>query len=222
MHRHRTLTVSPATRLGTARALVGATLLGATFFLAGCTPIVATPVGESTPAPTVTVTAAPSTERGPDYGFTFFREGQMGATWSELSTQLHYPVAGIEECPWYGSVWNTEVATTYAFTDAEDPGSGVRFFYSSRFLASDDAPFPRNAEGVGLGNTEAEIMAAHPDAVAGSVDDEGAGTIQTITVDDPASDSKYVFGFTSGSTVVDVLQWGPLAGNQWSHLCSGL
>lgn len=43
--------------------------------------------------------------------------------------------------------------------------------------------------------------------------DLGAGDIDTITVDDPDSDS--------GSTTVDLLQWGPDAGTQWSHLCGG-
>ena len=223
MHRHHNSVGTPPSPLGARGATrLGAIAAAGILLLAGCTPIVVTPGGESTPAPTVTVTAAPTTERGPDYGFTFFREGQIGATFSELSDQLHYPVGGIEECPWYGTVWNTELATTYAFTDSSNPDSGVQFFYSSRFLASDDASFPRNAEGVGLGNTEAEIMAAHPDAVAGSVDDDGAGTVQTLTVDDPASDSIYVFGFSGGSAVVDLLQWGPRAGNQWSHLCIGL
>lgn len=63
-------------------------------------------------------------------------------------------------------------------------------------------------------------MAAFPTAVLGSMTDLGAGDITTITVDDPDSDSKYVYGFSGGSTV-DLLQWGPEAGHQWSHLCGG-
>ena len=211
----------PGRRLTLSAGMIASVAIVGAFALTGCTPIIATPVGGGSPAPTVTVTAAPSSERGPDYGFTFFHDAQIGATFTQLSEQLHYPIAGIEECPWYGAVWNSGIATTYAFTDSANPSAGVQFFYANRFLASDDAAFPRNAEGVGLGSTQAEIMAAHPDGVVGSVDDLGAGTIATITVDDPASDSQYVFGISSGSAVVDLLQWGPGAGNQWSHLCTG-
>jgi hypothetical protein len=87
-------------------------------------------------------------------------------------------------------------------------------------LATSTAAYPRNAEGVGIGSTQAEVMAAFPTAVLGSMTDIGAGDITTITVDDPDSDSKYVYGF-NGSSTVNLLQWGPGAGNQWSHLCGG-
>ena len=48
----------------------------------------------------------------------------------------------------------------------------------------------------------------------------GTGRIELVS-DDPDSDSKYVFGISDGSAVVDLLQWGPGAGTQWSHLCTG-
>ncbi len=189
--------------------------------VAGCTD----PGGTPEPTVTVTVTAtpepgAPSSE--PDYGFTFFEEAQLGSTWSEMSTQLHYPVGGIEECPWYGALWNTELATTYAYTDHDNPnGLGSTMFYTNRLLAPEGASFPRNAEGVGVGSTMAELLAAYPDAVVGTHNDLGAGDLDTVTVDDPDSDSKYVFAFSLGNSTVDLLQWGPDAGGQWSHLCTG-
>lgn len=201
-----------------------ATIALATLALVGCAPVSGGPTATPDPAPTVTVTAPPEpdTPRA-DYGFTFFEEATMGSTWAEMSSQLNYPVAGIDQpwndsvCPHYGLVWGTELVTTYAFMDENQVG----FFYTSRLFADDSAPFPRNSEGVGVGSTEAQILAAYPTAVVDDFTDIGAGDIHRITVDDPASDSKYVFGISSGSAVVDLLQWGPLAGNQWSHLCTG-
>ncbi|HRN29417.1 MAG TPA: hypothetical protein PK781_01730 [Terrimesophilobacter sp.] len=202
-------------------------VVASVLLVAGCAPVPGEPEesAEPTVLPTVTVTAPAPEPEAPraDYGFTFFEEATMGSTWAQMSSQLNYPVAGIDEpwndavCPHYGLVWGTELVTTYAFMDEGKVG----FFYTNRLFADDSASFPRNAEGVGVGSTEAQILAAYPTAVVGDITDLGAGDIHTITVDDPDSDSKYVFGITSGSAVVDLLQWGPLAGNQWSHLCGG-
>lgn len=194
--------------------------IAAVFVLAGCAP--STPTSDPAPVPTVTVTATPDAAAPlPDFGFTFFEQAQIGSTWDEMSAQLHYPVGGAAECPWYGGVWNSELTTTYAYTSPQDAGTGASMFYTHRLAAADGAPFPRNAENVGVGSTQEAVVAAYPDAIVGSIDDLGVGTITTITVDDPDSDSKYVFGISDGSAVVNLLQWGPRAGTQWSHLCTG-
>ena len=209
-------------RLGLANGIA----VAATLALSACDP--GTSPSSSGAAPvatvTVTVTASPTAPAaGPDFGFTFFEEAQLGSTWDQMSDELNMPVVGITECPWYGAVWNTEIATTYAFTSSMDPTSGVTFFYTNRFLAPDAAAFPRNAEGVGVGSTQAEVLAAYPGAVVDTYNDLGAGDLTRITVDDPDSDAKYVFAISAGSSVVDLLQWGDgtAAGNQWSHLCTG-
>jgi hypothetical protein len=147
-------------------------------------------------------------------------------TWAQMGVALHTAVGGINDgtsnCPWFGALWNTELVITQAFTDSHNPNGPSTFFYTQRYLATDSGPFPRNAEGVGVGSTRAQVVAAYPSAVVGAVDDLGAGHITTLTVADPAgTGSKYVFGISDGSAVVDLLQWGPGAGNQWSHLCTG-
>jgi hypothetical protein len=193
--------------------------------LAGCTPA---PPASPPPSPVVETTD-PSVEPTPtpepeearaDYGFTYFYEADLG-TWDEMSAQFHHPVAGMPECPYYGRIWETEVAITLAFMDPDGIATDALFFYTMPKSTTSPAPYPQNAEGVGIGSTHAEVMAAFPTAVVGSMVDLGAGDIATITVDDPASDSKYVYGFNAGSSTVDLFQWGPGAGNQWSHLCGG-
>jgi hypothetical protein len=197
--------------------------------LAGCVPTPVSPSGATSPTvtPTPTATPTPATTPTPeltaapraDYGFTFFEEAQLGHTWEQMSAELPYPVAGIAECPYFGPVDNLDPAVTYAFTDSRDITLGVSFFYSQ--LWPGVASYPRNAEGVGIGSTAGEVRAAYPAAIVDSMSDLGAGPIARLTVNDPASGSKYVFGFTEGSPTVDLLQWGPRAGTQWSHLCGG-
>ena len=179
----------------------------------------ASPSESPSPIPSPTATAAV----GADYGFTFFEEAQLGSTFAQLGEQLHYPVGAFDGCPYYASVWQTELAVTTAFTDPENPGAGVSFFYTNILLAQPGDPFPRNAEGIGIGSTQAQVLAAYPSAIQGDITDLGAGPIHTITVEDPDSDAKYVFGTTDGATSVDLLQWGDgdAVGVQWSHLCGG-
>jgi hypothetical protein len=213
------------------RTTLGLGAIAAVALLSACTPPPPSGSASMAPAPavTVTVSATPSPSpapAAPDFGFTFFHGAQIGTTWAEMGAGLHTAVAGYDDgstsCPWFGSLWDTSLVTTWAFTDSHNPGAGSQFFFTQRYLAPDSGPFPRNAEGVGVGSTQAQVVAAYPAAVVGSVDDLGAGHITTVTVSDPSgSGSKYVFGISDGSAVVDLLQWGPGAGNQWSHLCTG-
>jgi hypothetical protein len=187
----------------------------------GDSPSASAPEPEPVPTVTVTATATPEPETAPDFGFTFFEQANVGDTFAEAGAALHMPVIGMDACPYYGAVWNTDAASTYAFTDFEDPGAGIEFFYTLGLTGTASDPWPRNAEGVGVGSTQAEVLAAYPDAVVEEANDLGVGDLTRILVEDPDSDARYAFAFYPGSSTVDLLQWGINAGGQWSHLCGG-
>lgn len=205
-------------------ASLGAATIAAITILAACAPLAGSEddPAEPMPTPTVTVTApAPEPEPRPDYGFTFFEEATIGSTWEQMSEQLNYPVSGLPECPYFGPLWQTATAYTSAFLDPDGVSEGALFFYTMEASAA-TTHYPRNAEGVGVGSAVTEVLAAYPTATQSDRTDLGVGDLKIITVEDPDSDSKYVFAHYADSPTIQLLQWGPSAGNQWSHLCGGL
>ncbi len=207
--------------------------IAAALALAACTPPDTGASGSPAPVATVTVTATHSAAASPapivpgppdfDFDFTHFEGAQIGSTWSQMSTQIGVEVAGAYDCPWYGSLWSTERISTWAFTDPDNPNGPSMFFLTRRSSDAVTGPYPRNPEGVGVGSTQAEILAAYPSAVVSAWSDLSAGDLTLITVPDPASSAKYIFALSLGETKVDMLMWGNAVGEgQWGHLCSGL
>ena len=173
--------------------------------LTGCTP--PSPVAPE-PTPTETVAAAPSATPtpmpeptvaapAPDFGFTFYGDIQLGDTFAEHSV-VPYP-----ECSWMADL--EPPRGTQAFSNYDVPTGGIEMFISSKPM--------RDALGIGPGSTLAEVIAAYPQAV---ISDDGF----YVTIEDPDSDSRYAFSMTGEGSTVDVIQWGPIAGIQWGHLCS--
>lgn len=181
------------------------------------------PPAAETPAPTVTVTVSPTAEPEVelgDFGFTYFGSATIDAAdVAALEAQLGASVDVPAECPWYPMIASHGTyAETRAFFDSHGIESGVRFFYTLEM--GDDGVMPRTVEGVGVGSTEAEVLAAYPSAVIDNdFEDISVGPLKRIIVEDPDSDSRYVFALYDGDTNVSLLQWGPHAGGQWAHLC---
>lgn len=197
------------------------------------------PVDTATPVPTETVTVTESAEPEPvetqtqepeppplaDIGFNNFREAAIGMGFDDMSAALGTAVTTPDECvESYGTVWqgSGEHAVISAHTDGRSPDAGVRFFFING-AADDPTEYPRTPEGIGVGSTFDEVLAAYPDAVAGDMRDLGAGDLVTLTVKDAETGSKYVFaGYPGELPVVTMMQWGPDAGHVWSHLCIGM
>jgi hypothetical protein len=208
----------------------------AAFALAGCTPGGGAPAGGGSPepAPSASDTTAPTptTEPTPepvaraDFGFTYFRDANLGDTWAQMSAELGRTIAPLAECTGsYGLVEDGGVSgTTTVLVDSEILPDGATLFYTYVTTADMIGPYPRNAEGVGVGSTRAEVLAAYPGAVVDVVTPHFEESVTRILVNDPDSDSQYAFGISGyhGANTVDQLQWGlGGAGGVWQHFCEG-
>lgn len=215
------------------RPAIIALAASALMLMAGCTPTEPAAI-EPTVEPTVAVESTPSPTPTPevlaDFDIDRFRSATLDlADADAVGTALGGLAAEFEECPWYPILENhSEYSSTSAKFDTDffgrtDLEPNVRFFYT---ISGDEvvpADMPRNPEGVGVGSTHDEIRAAYPDAVESTMYAEGNGDLVTFTVSRPAENSVYVFASDSSHPgVINLLQWGPDAGGQWSHLCTGL
>lgn len=198
------------TRTPTMRA---AALLGALTIaigLAGCaseaptqTPSTA-PGGTSTPidspSPSTTENASPDPDDLSTWVITESGIGpvELGADFDETTAML--PTWTVDEnCSW-AAYWNApdQSLSAYYAQDSEEP-SGVTTIdlaASADTAAPDDVP--RTAEGIGIGSTRDEVLAAHPDA-AEQTPTIGGGTL--LRVGSPA-DGAIFFAFPDGVETV--------------------
>jgi hypothetical protein len=120
------------------------------------------------------------------------------------------PVSGEAMCPWYATIISDEDLGWYvsALSPVEDPGSEIWFFRMQWLddpAAATAYDMPRTPEGITIGSTEAEFVAAYPGATTMLVDDIARGPRDERLVAGPDS-LTYVFDITDG--YVSEMTWG--------------
>ncbi|MGC4175695.1 hypothetical protein [Demequina sp.] len=176
----------------------------------------ATPSPSVTPSPTETATAmdCPTWTDDPDYtaaaiGPSSFAGVCIGQSFAEAEA-TGAPVTAPESCPWYGQIVAQDDPGFYvtALSDPSDPGGRINFFIMYWYADPADAAsyeMPRTAEGITVGSTVDEVMAAYPTASEVSFDDIARGARTQLIV--PTSEStSYNFDIVDG--VVTEVSWG--------------
>ena len=198
--------------VGTRRLTLVACLL-----LAGCAPAASgsstpSPAPAATPSPSPIPVVTPSPSPSPDVAeidFDRFTTIYLGMTFAEASAASGIAIQGEAMCPWFANIVVDDPVGLYVGTVSpiEAAGSEIWFF---RMLWLDDpalapADLPSTVEGITIGSTEAEVVAAYPSAVLTTVDDIARGTRTFYLVPGP-NDLTLIFDVQSG--LVSEITWG--------------
>jgi hypothetical protein len=190
----------------------------ACLLLVGCTPAgsgSATPTSSSpasTPTPTSTPAVTPSPSPSPaqaEIDFDRFRDIYVGMSFAEASAASGIAVTGESMCPWFANIIDDDPTGLYVATTSwvDTPGDEILFF---RMLWLDDpalapAGLPRTTEGITIGSTVADVLAAYPSATLTTIDDMSRGARSFFLVAGP-DDLTLIFDVQSG--LVSEITWG--------------
>ncbi|MFO7244926.1 MAG: hypothetical protein DIU73_008620 [Actinomycetes bacterium] len=147
-----------------------------------------------------------------------------GMSFEEASgTYAGPPLTGHEFCPWLAPIVAIDDPGLYvdAVSRPDAPGAEIFLFRMAWYgdlAAASSFEVPRNAEGISVGSTTAEVLAAYPGATQVSVDDMALGPREQIVV--PVTDEyTYVFDVTDGR--VSFMYWGEgISSGATAELCA--
>jgi hypothetical protein len=202
--------------------------------LAGCTSPAESPSPSASPSVTPSPSATPSATPSPSPTPTETAAAAECPTWSDDPDEAAAAIgpisfAGVcighsfddaiasgatltvpEACPWVGELVAIDDPGLFvsAYSDPEDAGAYIDFFVMRWFGHPADATsfeMPSTAEGITIGATQAEVLAAYPDATEVEFDDLARGPRTQIVV--PTSPTTtYNFDIMDG--VVIEVSWG--------------
>lgn len=215
--------------------------------LAACTPPDASPspsdaaAPTSTAEPSVTVTTTTTTSTttdpgdggdgdvhlGPPYDFGRYEFILAGESFADYAGVDGVAVAVEDICPWNATITvpgqDPNIYVTW-FSSPSNPAGPARVFLMSGDTTPGVIVNPiTNDEGIGIGTSATDVLAAYPGSHIETSDDEAWGTVNEIRVDDPDSDARYYFWVESPTGPVYRVQWGffPTDSSLRGHLCSG-
>ena len=173
-----------------------------------------TPLATPTPSSTLAAVCASYTDN-PDAAtaaidFNRFADVCLGMSYAKATAVTGVPVVGETQCPWVTTLESDDTLGYYvtAISPVDTPGSEIWFFHM--VWQSDPATataydLPRTPEGITIGSTVAQLVAAYPGATTMAIDDYSRGPRDERVVLGPDS-TAYVFDITGG--LVSELTWG--------------
>lgn len=227
------------------RALAGALGVVAVLAVAGCgpeddasvtpspSPVMSAEPSPSTPAetvepePTAMALDCPTWDDGfvepgseiAAYNFNRFAGVCVGMSYDEAASRWPDAFEGNPSCPWVVDIATGDDLYIGAISEYESPGDDIRFFLAR--LWADPATFDAeelfaNEEGIRLGSTEGDVLAAYPDATFETYGDDAGMDHESWLVAGPEG-LNYVFDIYDG--YVTAIAWGDITVIP-GHICA--
>lgn len=172
------------------------------------------PSPSATPQATSTALDCPTWSDDPDFtaaaiGPISFAGVCVGQSFTEAAA-TGAPITSPDACPWYGQLVAQDDPGFYvsALSDPADPGASIEFFVLYWFADPADAAsyeMPATAEGITIGSSAADVVAAYPAATELTFDDIARGS-RTQVIAPTSESTSYNFDIVDG--VVTEISWG--------------
>ncbi len=158
---------------------------------------------------------------GPDWGPTWYFTKTIGEQFTD------WPAADASvdgTCPWVASLTSYPESVVYSIALSDprgDTSTALSFRMGNPDL--DGAALPMNGEGITIGSSMDEVLAAYPGTTVQFFDDEAWGGVYEIDVFQEATDTHMFFWAWEPHGVVQEIQWGNFPNEvSWrGHTCDG-
>jgi len=145
----------------------------------------------------------------------------IGMSFAEASASGTLAIEGAAECPWLAPVVEDDDLMYYVsiLSDVETPGESIQFFlmrYYNDPATAVALEMAGTAEGIRIGSTEAELLAAYAGMTSESYTDD-AGIDHDVYVSAGPDGNNYVFDMIDGR--VGGMAWGDISTIP-GHVCA--
>jgi len=158
---------------------------------------------------------------GPEWGPTWYFDKTIG----ERFTGWYTGAATVDAtCPWVAVLDSYPEFAVYSIALADPRGdTSTAIIFRMDNPGDPAAPRPMNGEGLSIGSSMDDVLAAYPGTTVQFFNDEAWGDVYEIDVFQPATDTHMFFWSWEPLGVVQDIQWGhfPSEASWRGHTCAG-
>ena len=158
---------------------------------------------------------------GPEWGPTWYFDKTIGESFTSWTAGAATVNAA---CPWVAVLDSYPESAVYSIALADPRGdTSTAVIFRMDNPGDPAAPRPMNGEGLSIGSSMDDVLAAYPGTTVEFFNDEAWGDVYEIDVFQPATDTHMFFWSWEAHGEVQDIQWGHFPSEvSWrGHTCGG-